>query len=424
MRYPVGFALKWSFVTIGERVRVQASKRQIKASLDPQRVAALLRSGVGGDAQAISTAMFSLQAVLQEASQVLAAARAPARDAKARHEHTNLERHLQLLADAVDAPPTDASSPSQRVFAVAVAASLEFAFKQLQVLRRDCANARLAALAPLVGSGAGAECARRHFARRHGLSDEGDASAAHLLPRTAMLMRDAVAYASTVVMPSTTPPLTTHAAPAMHTGRGVASVAPPLLLLDGAAVEPTSWEGLLRVGLLQIARRRAAVSTETLPETLVWDTARLFHAQELFQRLLVVAACLLLVTRGGTTPAASMEMLAQRFGALLTDDAVNLAALTAEIAAAAGTDEELTASRLSRMLDHDSSEGGLIEGVLAAAVALRLLGAGVAATHAALARCGVPGRALSPAVDALAAVLARVGAVTACVHGPWYQACC
>jgi hypothetical protein len=413
----------------------QASKREIKLALDPQRVAVLLRSGVNGDTQAFDAAMVELHAVLEDATQVLASARAPARDAAALEAQSNLQRHLQELAHAVSARSTEPGSPSQRM-AEAVAASLRFAFGQLETLKRDCANARLASLAPMIHStNAGVECARGHFARRHGLDknpDEGDV--ALRLPRTALMMgRDAAEAARAFDMPLRTARHATRTAPlAMHTGGARAAPSPPTKpltdaeVLDGAAaVQPTSWQGLLRIGLLQIARHREPVNVDSLPETLTLDASRLFQCQELFQRLLVTAACLLLVARGGgEASAVSMATLAQRLDALLKDSALDLAALASEVAALAGTVEHTTARQLSRMLDRDGGECGPIERVVATAVATRLLGAGDAATLAALGRCGPAGHLLAPAVDALAAQLARLAVVNEAVYGPIYRALC
>lgn len=419
----------------GVREVQQASKRQIEETLDPQRVAVLLRSGVGGDAQALDAAMAALHAVLEDTTQVLANARAPARDAAAREAQSNLQRHLQELAHTVDARSTETGSPSQRM-SEALAASLRFAFGQLNTLKRDCANARLASLATMVHStNAGVECARGHFARRHGLDqnpDEGDM--ALRLPRTALMMgRDAAEAARAFDIPLPTARPATRTVPlAMHTGGARAAPSPSTTLLtdaevlDGAAaVQSTSWQGLLRIGLLQIARHREPVGVDSLPETLALDASRLYLCQELFQRLLVTAVCLLLVARGdGEASAVSMATLAQRLDALLQDSALDLAALASEVAALAGTVEQTTAQQLSRMLDRDGGECGPIERLLASAVAARLLGAGGATTLAALGRCGTAGHLLAPAVDTLAAQLARVAAVSEAVHGPLYQTFC
>lgn len=105
---------------------------------------------------------------------------------------------------------------------------------------------------------------------------------------------------------------------AMRTGRGLSAAASaaaadaPGTALPAAAlvapVAPGSWRGVVRLGLVDLVAAEAPVDGGAggpgeglgaraggLPETLARDAGRLAGAQHEFQRLLVTAACLLVV---------------------------------------------------------------------------------------------------------------------------------
>ena len=91
------------------------------------------------------------------------------------------------------------------------------------------------------------------------------------------------------------------AVPSMQTGRAV------LTSRVGGEAEETAcaaaaWapvavctpEGIVRVAIASLVAEQSAFSVDCLPETLEYDTKRHMHLQNEFQRLRVLAACLLL----------------------------------------------------------------------------------------------------------------------------------
>ena len=107
----------------------------------------------------------------------------------------------------------------------------------------------------------------------------------------------------------------------MRSGRGLSAAASAAAAADAAAaakalpaatlvapVSPGSWRGVVRLGLVELVAAEAPVDAGAkgpgeglgpraggLPETLRRDVGRLAAAQHEFQRLLVTAACLLVV---------------------------------------------------------------------------------------------------------------------------------
>ena len=71
-------------------------------------------------------------------------------------------------------------------------------------------------------------------------------------------------------------------------------------------VLPGSWRGIVRQGLAAVAGQEAPAQVGTVAETLALDVPRLHRAQNDFQRLVVLAACLLLTAQARSDAAAQV----------------------------------------------------------------------------------------------------------------------
>jgi hypothetical protein len=60
-------------------------------------------------------------------------------------------------------------------------------------------------------------------------------------------------------------------------------------------VKIRSWNSLVRLGLVQLISADTPVSPTAVPETLLLDLERLFRLQNEFGRIIVLAACLLVL---------------------------------------------------------------------------------------------------------------------------------
>lgn len=73
-------------------------------------------------------------------------------------------------------------------------------------------------------------------------------------------------------------------------------------------VSPGSWRGIVRQGLAAVAGQEAPAQVGTVAETLALDVPRLHRAQNDFQRLVVLAACLLLTAQARSDAAAQVNV--------------------------------------------------------------------------------------------------------------------
>ena len=74
-------------------------------------------------------------------------------------------------------------------------------------------------------------------------------------------------------------------------------------------VLPGSWRGIVRQGLAAVAGQEAPAQVGSVAETLALDVPRLHRAQNDFQRLVVLAACLLLAAQARSDAAAQVTIL-------------------------------------------------------------------------------------------------------------------
>ena len=202
---------------------------------------------------------------------------------------------------------------------------------------------------------------------------------------------------------------------------------------------PVSPRGLLRVALALLVSKCSRLSEESLPETLEFDGDRITAAQEAFQKITVMCACVSIANDAkaiAKSHAPSLESLRRRLDALLNDGGVRLADLALELAtfttpppataedgtssvAASAAAHEASLRRLTSEDDPDAV--GLREAVRDALCARLLLGPDAAAAAAAAAR--VSGFGVSRDVDALAREIALgIGRVTWDVHASYYKA--
>ncbi|KAI3434409.1 hypothetical protein D9Q98_002487 [Chlorella vulgaris] len=195
-----------------------------------------------------------------------------------------------------------------------------------------------------------------------------------------------------------------------------------------------SWRGLVRLGLVQLVAGEGAVARLPLPETLRLDSGRLHAAQAEFQRLQVMAACLLLCRQGAaaaglTCGPPELAAAKRRLAALLADPAMRLADLAAEVACLAGGQggaarEAGVQDSINRMLGRGGAAmKALTGGFSTALLAHLLLGPASPETQQqaslALRRCG--GGDLEAEVGALAIQLAGLAAVGEGVSGQWHR---
>lgn len=231
-----------------------------------------------------------------------------------------------------------------------------------------------------------------------------------------------------------------------------------------SAVSPSSWRGLIRSGLAQLAAGEGAITRLALPEPLRPDAVRLQRAQAEFQRLVALTATLITYTHFTSSAAAAATATAKaqtaifkkRMGAVLASPDVCIADLSSEISLAAALppdQEPAVNAALRNMLGKSSSALRSMGSGLCTALTLLLLlpsspssssparpspGTTTTTTSTSttnsddpevlgvvdgvLKRCGAG--ALGDEVGALAAQLRQVAAVTEAVCEPWYVVLC
>lgn len=412
---------------------------------------------------------------------------------EAREVSARLERLLEELGEGTALAEREAGAgraeQARQAMAAVVARALRFTFAQLQAVKAREANAHMRDLVRLASGPAGPRWAAERFAERMGLAS--GRPLAELLPRTKAFVEAASGRARDVLraeladamaqrgLPDAGIPAllqsglrappggagaaraqgsllsSSPSAAAAAAAGGLAACSPSRSELlgsaggasgGGAAGAPLrgvaqlhSWQALLRVGLIEAAAEPNPAPPEQLPETLVLDAQRLFHAQNDLQRALVLACCMLLLgqvaaqgaTTGAASPAAAPrpplpppQVVKQRVSALLADPEVRIPAIAAELAHLAGsTDEQLLVAMLGRMTSTSDPTYRAICAALCRGLRSHMLlggAAGASRAAAALQRCGAA--ALAPELEAVARALEAVAVVGERVHGATYAA--
>ena len=439
--------------------------------LTPSSISPVLSSAAMDPA----TAGIALGNVLAGATAMLRRLGAPAREASAAAAAASLGESLAAVAAsaAASAAAGDASAAAAEM-SKAVTRSLRFLFGELRQLQHDAGNAALASLAPLARGGGGVRWARDRFAARHGLvvppyTSSPSASSPTViesLPRTAAWLAAAVSHvhaldaqlpalvtAKRIDVAAASPlerrvergankeaagsGISAESVPNMQTGRNVQSDARSASPERDAAKEvegdkarvAAAWrpvpvctpEGMLRVAVASLVAEPSAVSPEMLPETLEFDDGRLTALQNEFQRIRVLAACLVIGQKRNVA-GEQMKTVRRRVEALLGDPEIRLPDIALEVAthvhaaassSSASSSPSSSASSVSSVLaavdpelrsltSHGDEKGrALSEALLGALRARLLVGLNIAPSAAAA--------AAEAAASAVSMHLAKVG---------------
>jgi hypothetical protein len=338
-----------------------------------------------------------------------------------------------------------------------IAAALQLLHEEVRRLRRDAANAAVAALAPLVskraGEGAGAplglRVARNKFMARHRLAlDEGNMEAPEAQPLHVPLAalpdtRAALAAAAGRPLAAARAELGESIASVGRGGGGSSSAAVPAMQtglrrlnprvsdsgpegeVEGGVASLDGAEALLRLALIEHVL--ASPQQAAVPETLLLDSERLAAATEEAGRLMYSAAALLLLPQlsDGAGQKGEAARLQSRLAALLSGAATDawLATASAELARASGCTADTAERLLQSLLGQDARASRALQSSLSKALRAHLLlggAAGASRAAAALARAGAV--ALAPETAALGGRLARVACVQWALHGRLYTA--
>lgn len=195
----------------------------------------------------------------------------------------------------------------------------------------------------------------------------------------------------------------------------------------------------MRLGLVHLIQGEIPVGKTALAETLRLDAQRLHLAQNDFQQLVVLAACMLLLQQslaGQPESGVSMPEVAnmkRRLMAILADPSMRLPDLAAELSRLAGAESDASSqtameAALNRMLLRSSGAFKALSSGIGNAIQLQLLASPTSvqsdaglqqAVSTALARCGAV--ALKAEVAQLALRLSQTAALTEAVHNGTYQ---
>ena len=204
-------------------------------------------------------------------------------------------------------------------------------------------------------------------------------------------------------------------------------------------VKAESWRGIVRLGLVHLISGEIPVEKTALAETLRLDAQRLHLAQNDFQQLVVLAACMLLLHQ---SLAAQQQMqrsmpdvvdVKRRLMGILADPSMRLPDLAAELTRLAGSDSDAQSqsameAALNRMLMRSSGAFKALSSGIGNALQLQLLASPASSQsdaglqqglNSALARCGAG--ALKSEVSQLAERLTQTAALSEAVHSSVYQ---
>ena len=205
-------------------------------------------------------------------------------------------------------------------------------------------------------------------------------------------------------------------------------------------VKADSWRGVVRLGLVHLIQGEIPVEKTALAETLRLDAQRLHLAQNDFQQLVVLAACMLLLQQSlaGQQQQAGRAMpelsdVKRRLMGILADPSMRLPDLAAELTRLAGSESDASSqtameAALNRMLMRSSGAFKALSSGIGSAIQLQLLASPASAqsdaglqqaVSGALARCGAV--ALKAEVAQLALRLSQTAALTEAVHSSTYQ---
>ena len=204
-------------------------------------------------------------------------------------------------------------------------------------------------------------------------------------------------------------------------------------------VRAESWRGIVRLGLVHLISGEIPVEKTALAETLRLDAQRLHLAQNDFQQLVVLAACMLLLQQSlAVQQQAGRSMpevgdVKRRLMGILADPSMRLPDLATELTRLAGSDSDAQSqsameAALNRMLMRSSGAFKALSSGIGNAIQLQLLSSPASsqsdaglkqAVSSALARCGAG--TLGAEVSQLALRLSQTAALSEAVHSSVYQ---
>ncbi|KAL0028624.1 hypothetical protein WJX79_006167 [Trebouxia sp. C0005] len=289
--------------------QAKAAREQLAAELDEGRLQEALTAHQGAGVNGIDTT--HLLSVLEHTAKLLKDMGSPAREASAVAAHSAIRAELGDALQAGDSP----------ALAAAVVKAVRVLMAQLKMLRMDAANFRLKMLAQTLKDGAGISYAQGKFETAFGVKaetslEELSTSLTHTrawlalvsgqVPQLAQHLQPLTDFAADQNrIQAAANAATTSAVPTNLRSGLRASPSATVSTLDSEAqssaaqlvhpVKAESWRGIVRLGLVHLISGEIPVEKAALAETLRLDAQRLHLAQNDFQQLVVLAACMLLL---------------------------------------------------------------------------------------------------------------------------------
>ncbi|DBA87711.1 TPA: hypothetical protein ACH3X1_004714 [Trebouxia sp. C0004] len=433
--------------------QARAAREQLAAELDEGRLQKALTAHQGSGVNGIDTT--HLLSVLEHTAKLLKDMGSPAREASAVAAHAVIRAELGNALQAGDSP----------ALAAAVVKAVRVLMAQLKMLRMDAANFRLKMLAQTLKDGAGIRYAQTKFETAFAVKPETSLEALstsltntrawlalvsgqvpqlaqHLQPLTDFAadqnrVQAAANHATTSAVPTNlrsglrASPSATVSTSDSEVQSSAAQLVHP--------VKAESWRGIVRLGLVHLISGEIPVEKTALAETLRLDAQRLHLAQNDFQQLVVLAACMLLLQQSLAAQqqvARSMPDVVdvkRRLMGILADPSMRLPDLAAELTRLAGSDSDAQSqsameAALNRMLMRSSGAFKALSSGIGNAIQLHLLASPASSQSdtglqqgviSALARCGAGG--LKSEVSQLAKRLCQTAALSEAVHSSVYQ---
>ena len=480
---------------LGELVSDSYESEQLLEQFSERALLSRLGSRTGQ--QGGGANLTALTAILEQLAKSLLPLAAPERamDAEAAVAGVQQQLATALAGYTECAAGTGPAAAAYSAFAEALASALRLLMTLLKLVKLDAANARLGALAAAIKERGAVQYLRGKLAVAWELPTEGVVSRTEVetkLPRTAAWiagltaantggsgtlkqMEDGMSAAGLLLEPA--------AAAAAVSAAGAGAVGVPLNMRSGlrspggssagggaagtrfgmsgspgpsprgsstggrgvgvtagVPVELSSWQGVLRAGLVTlVANDVPAATREDLPEVLQFDRERLHAAQNGLQQLLVLAGGLLLVQQlrgaaGLTWGAEERAAARRRLLVVLSDPSMKLSHLVTELSQFAGASSLSSETQVKNMfMSVVNPEGAGFKSLrtnLSYALLTHLLygkaaagsGDGVLAgpLGTVLARAGAT--SLSEDVAGLAGQLAGIAGVVEAVSGDWLGA--